>query len=145
MGIVQAQDAHVEDIVRLNNQIHVDTPLFQGSSLPWVKEQVKNGNYYVMEEGNVVYGALCLLERDGHFHLETIAIEKERQGRGLGKQFMDFAKTRAKENGFVSLYVDTYCEYNVDHFYEGCGFRKIPTFARFRGKPYHRFTADLTC
>ena len=33
MNIVQAEDAHVEDIVRLNNQIHVDTPLFQGSSL----------------------------------------------------------------------------------------------------------------
>ena len=145
MGITQAQDEHVQDIVRLNNQIHVDTPLFQGSSLHWVKEQVKNGNYYVMQENKGVYGALCLLERDGQFHLETIAIEKNRQGKGLGKQFMDFAKTKAKANGFVSLYVDTYCEYNVDHFYEGCGFRKIPTFARFRGKPYHRFTADLTC
>ena len=145
MDIVQANDSHTEDIVRLNNQIHVDTPLFQGSSLLWVKEQVKSGNYFVMQENKDIYGAVCLLERDGKFHLETIAIEKNRQGKGLGKQFIYFAKTKAKENGFVSLYVDTYCEYNVDHFYEGCGFRKIPTFARFRGKPYHRFTADLTC
>ena len=145
MAIVQAQDSHIEDIVRLNNQIHVDTPLFQGSSSLWVKEQVKKGNYFVMQDNDRIYGALCLLERDGQFHLETIAIEKDRQGNGLGKQFMAFAKKKAKENGFVSLYVDTYCEYNVDHFYEGCGFRKVPTFARYRGKPYHRFTADLTC
>ena len=36
MDIVKAGDANVKDIVRLNSQIHVDTPLFQGSSPLWV-------------------------------------------------------------------------------------------------------------
>lgn len=143
MNIVKAQDANVKDIVRLNSQIHVDTPLFQGSSPLWVEEQVKDGHYFMIKESNDVCGAVCLLEKEGQFHLETIAIEKNQQGRGLGKQFIEFAKTKAKESGFSSLLVDTYCEYNVDKFYEGCGFRKIPTFAKYRGKPYHRFTAEL--
>ena len=143
MNIVKAQGANVKDIVRLNSQIHVDTPLFQGSSSLWVEEQVKDGHYFMIKDSNDICGAVCLLEKEGQFHLETIAIEKNRQGKGLGKQFIEFAKTKAKENGFSSLLVDTYCEYNVDKFYEGCGFRKIPTFAKYRGKPYHRFTAEL--
>ena len=143
MNIVKAHGANVKDIVRLNNQIHVDTPLFQGSSPLWVEEQVKEGHYFMIKDHDAVCGAVCLLEKEGQFHLETIAIEKNQQGKGLGKQFVDFAKTKAKENGFSSLFVDTYCEYNVDRFYEGCGFRKIPTFAKYRGKPYHRFTAEV--
>ena len=42
MEIVMARETHIEAIVRLNSQIHVDTPLFQGSSSHWIKEQVKN-------------------------------------------------------------------------------------------------------
>ncbi len=143
MNIIKASDANVKDIVKLNSQIHVDTPLFQGSSSLWVKEQVKHGNYFMIKDHHTLCGAVCLLEKEGQFHLETIAIEKEHQGQGLGKQVIEFAKAKAKENGFSSLFVDTYCEYNVDRFYEGCGFRKIPTFAKYRGKPYHRFTAEV--
>ena len=143
MDIVKADNADVKDIVKLNSQIHVDTPLFHGSSPLWVEEQVKEGHYFMIKDHNNVCGAVCLLEKDGKFHLETIAIEKDQQRKGLGKQFIEFAKTKAKENGFSSLLVDTYCEYDVDKFYEGCGFRKIPTFAKYRGKPYHRFTAEL--
>ncbi len=143
MNIIKASDANVKDIVKLNSQIHVDTPLFQGSSPLWVEEQVKHGNYFMIKDHHTLCGAVCLLEKEGQFHLETIAIEKEHQGQGLGKQVIEFAKAKAKENGFSSLFVDTYCEYNVDRFYEGCGFRKIPTFAKYRGKPYHRFTAEV--
>jgi GNAT superfamily N-acetyltransferase len=143
MNIIKASNANVKDIVKLNGQIHVDTPLFQGSSPLWVEEQVKHGNYFMIKDHNTVCGAVCLLEKEGQFHLETIAVEKGHQGQGLGKQFIEFAKAKAKENGFSSLFVDTYCEYNVDRFYEGCGFRKIPTFAKYRGKPYHRFTAEI--
>ncbi len=143
MNIIKANDANVKDIVKLNSQIHVDTPLFQGSSSLWVEEQVKHGNYFMIKDHHTLCGAVCLLEKEGQFHLETIAIEKEHQGQGLGKQVIEFAKAKAKENGFSSLFVDTYCEYNVDRFYEGCGFRKIPTFAKYRGKPYHRFTAEV--
>ena len=144
MNIVKAHGADVQDIIRLNSQIHVDTPLFHGSSPLWVEDQVKKGTYFVVKINNDICGAACLLEKDGQFHLETIAIDKNQQGKGLGKQFIEFAKKKAKEGGFSSLFVDTYCEYDVDKFYEGCGFRKIPTFAQYRGKPYHRFTMDVT-
>jgi len=145
MDIVKADDSNIEDILRLNTQIHVDTPLFQGDSYAWVEEKVKNGNYFVMKRNNEIYGAICLLEKDGLFHLETIAVQKDRQMQGIGKQFIEFAKTKAKENGFGRLYIDAYCEYNADKFYEKCGFRKIPTYAKYKGKPYHRFTTDLRC
>ena len=143
MHIVKAKDSNIKDILKLNAQIHVDTPLFQGSSKVWVEEQVKNGNYFLMQDRNEICGAICLLEKDGQFHLETIAVDEKQHGKGIGTQFIDFAKTKARENGFGSLYVDTYCEYNVDSFYERCGFRKIPTFAKYRGKPYHRFTVNV--
>lgn len=143
MVIEKANNSTIEAILTLNTQIHVDTPLFQGDSYDWVEEQVENGNYFVIKENNEICGAICLLEKDGIFHLETISVQKEQQRKGIGQQFIDFAKTKAKENGFDRVYVDTYCEYNVDKFYEKCGFRKIPTYAKYRGKPYHRFFIDL--
>lgn len=143
MDIVKADSSDVEDILRLNTQIHVDTPLFQGDSCAWVEAQVKNGHYFVVKSDNEIDGAICLLEKDGFFHLETITVQKDKQGKGVGRQFIYFAKKKAKKDGFDRLYVDTYCEYNVDKFYEKCGFRKIPTFAKYRGKPYHRFVMNL--
>jgi len=143
-SILKAHDSNVDDILKLNTQIHVETPLFHGDSHEWVEDQVKNGNYFVMKRDDEIDGAICLLEKDDKFHLETIAVGKEQQGKGIGLQFMDFAKNKAKENGFDKLYVDTYCEYNVDSFYEKCGFKKIPTYAVYKGKPYHRFVADIT-
>jgi len=143
MDIVKASSADVEDILRLNTQIHVDTPLFHGGSSAWIEEQIENGNYFVVKSENEICGALCVLEKNGEFHLETIAVQKGQQEKGIGRTFIDFAKTKAKENGFDRLYVDTYCEYNVDGFYEKCGFRKIPTYAVYKGKPYHRFVVEL--
>lgn len=143
MRIERAEHVDIQNIIKLNTQIHVDTPLFQGSSPLWVDEQVKSGTYFVMRDKNHVCGALCLVEKEGKFQLETIAVEKSEQGKGIGKKFIDFALARAKEKGFSSLVVDTYCEYKVDSFYEHCGFRKTPTFAKYRGKPYHRFTINL--
>lgn len=143
MNIVKASNSNIEDILRLNTQIRVDTQFFQGDSYVWVEEQVRNGNYYIMKRNNEIYGAICLLVKEGLFHLETIAIEKDQQGKGLGRELIDFAKTKAKENGFDKLYIDTYCEYNVDKFYEKCGFKKIPTYAIYKGKPYHRFAIEL--
>jgi N-acetylglutamate synthase-like GNAT family acetyltransferase len=143
MDVTKANNSNIEDILRLNKQIHVDTQLFQGDSLDWVEEQVENGNYFVVKSDNEIYGALCLVERDGLFHLETIAVQEDQQRKGIGRQFMDFAKKKAKEDGFDRLYVDMYCEYNVGKFYERSGFRKIPTYAKYKGKPYHRFVMDL--
>jgi len=143
MRIVKAERSDIQDIIKLNTQIHVDTPLFQGSSPLWVEEQVKSGTYFVMRNNNQVYGAFCLIEKEAKVQLETIAVEKNEQGKGIGKKFIDFAMAKAKEKGFSSLVVDTYCEYKVDSFYEHCGFRKTPTFAKYRGKPYHRFTINV--
>ena len=143
MHIEKAEPSDVQEILRLNAQIKVDTPVFQGSSAPWIVEQLKNGNYFVMRDEDRICGAFCVLERDGKFHLETIAVDKNVHGKGIGKKFVDFAITKAKEKGFSSLVVDTFCEYKVDGFYEHIGFRKIPTFAQYRGKPYHRLTMNV--
>ena len=94
MDIVKAKDSNIKDILKLNSQIHVDTPLFQGSSKVWVVEQVKKGNYFVMQDDNEICGAICLLEKDGHFYLETIAVDERQHGKGIGTQFINFAKTK---------------------------------------------------
>ena len=62
----------------------------------------------MVKDHNGVRGAVCLLEKDGQFHLETIAIEKGHQGKGLGKMLLHKLLKAARENGIAGLVALTY-------------------------------------
>jgi GNAT superfamily N-acetyltransferase len=143
MEIQKADPSGIEDIVSLNQLLRVEVQEFEGHTYGFVEREVENGNYFVAKEDNQILGAACILDRGDKMHLETLSVHQDHQGKGIGTKLIEHAKKVAVERGFNKLFVDTYCEYSADDFYRKCGFRQRPTFAKYKGKPYHVFTVDL--
>lgn len=62
---------------------------------------------YVAITDGVVAGVLVLDMTDEGFCLDTIAVDPQSHGTGLGRQLIAFAEQQAKDNGFDSLYLST--------------------------------------
>jgi N-acetylglutamate synthase-like GNAT family acetyltransferase len=143
MEIVRASVQDIEVILSLNQLLHVEAKEFKGNAYDFVKQEVAKGNYFVVKDGGTVVAAACISPRDEGVYLETIAISEAYQKKGIGSELIEHAKKVTKDHGFDKLFVDTYCQYSADDFYTKCGFKKIPTMGKYKGKPYHKFLLEL--
>ena len=141
--IVKASTQDIEAIVSLNQLLKVDVPEFKGNTYDFVQQEVANGHYFVVKDRGKVAGAACISPRDEGVYLETLAISEAYQRKGIGSALIEHAKKVTKDKGFDKLLVDTYNQYSADVFYTKCGFKKIPTMAKYKGKPYHKFLMKL--
>ncbi len=143
MEIVKASAQDIEAIVTLNQLLKVDVPEFKGNTYDFVKQEVANGNYFVVKDRGKVAAAACISPRDEGVYLETLAVSEAYQRKDIGSELIEHAKKVTKGHGFDKLLVDTYCQYSADVFYTKCGFKKIPTMGKYKGKPYHKFLMKL--
>jgi N-acetylglutamate synthase-like GNAT family acetyltransferase len=143
MEIVRASAQDIEVILSLNQLLHVEASEFKGNTYDFVEQEVANGNYCVVKDRGKVVAAACIAPRDEGVYLETIAISEAYQRKGIGSELIEYAKKVTRDQGCDKLLVDTYCQYSADDFYAKCGFKKIPTFAKYKGKPYHKFLMEL--
>jgi GNAT superfamily N-acetyltransferase len=143
MEIVKASEQDIETILSLNQLLHVEASEFKGNTYDFVKCEVDAGNYFVVKDREKVIAAVCVSPRDEGMYLETIAISEEYQRKGIGSDLIEHAKKVTQDHGSDKLLVDTYCQYSADVFYTKCGFRKMPTWAKYKGKPYHKFVMEL--
>jgi N-acetylglutamate synthase-like GNAT family acetyltransferase len=143
MEIVRASVQDIEVILSLNQLLNVEAKEFKGNAYDFVKQEVAKGNYFVVKDGGTVVAAACISPRDEGVYLETIAISEAYQKKGIGSELIEHAKKVTKDHGFDKLFVDTYCQYSADDFYTKCGFKKIPTMGKYKGKPYHKFLLEL--
>jgi len=143
MKIVQASEQDIETILSLNQLLHVEASEFKGNTYDFVKQEVAEGNYFVVKDREKVIAAACISPRDEGVYLETIAIFEAYQRKGIGSDLIEHAKKVTQDHGSDKLFVDTYCQYSADVFYTKCGFRKMPTWAKYKGKPYHKFVMEL--
>ncbi len=143
MDIVRASAQDIEVILSLNRLLNVEASEFKGNTCDFVKQEVDKGNYYVVKHRGNVVAAACISPRDEGVYLETIAISEAYQKKGIGSELIEHAKKVTKEHGCDKLLVDTFCQYSADAFYAKCGFKKVPTMAKYKGKPYHKFLMKL--
>jgi glucosamine-phosphate N-acetyltransferase len=61
-----------------------------------------------------------LLRKVGH--IEDIVVDKELNGKGIGKQLINELSEYAKNNGCYKVILD--CKEDISLFYEKCGFVK---------------------
>ncbi len=143
MEIVKGSEQDIDVILSLNQLLHVEASEFKGNTRDFVKQEVANGNYFVVKDGGKVIAAACIAPRDEGVYLETLAVSEAYQRKGIGSELIEHAKKVTKELGFNKLIVDTYRQYSADGFYAKCGFKKIPTMAEYKGKPYSRFLTKV--
>jgi GNAT superfamily N-acetyltransferase len=143
MEIVKASAQDIEAILALNQLLHVEASEFKGNTYDFVRQEVAAGNYYVVKDRGKVIAAACISPRDEGMYLETLSVAEEYQKKGIGSELIEHAKKVAKDHGCDTLLVDTYRQYSADAFYAKCGFKKIPTMAKYKGKPYSKFSMKL--
>ena len=143
LEIVKASEQDINAIFTLNQLLKVEASEFRGNTYDFVEQEVGNGNYFVVKDSGKVVAAACISPRDDGVYLETIAISEAYQRKGIGSKLIEYAKKITKDYGFDKLLLDTYRQYSADAFYIKCGFKKIPTWAEYKGKPYHKFLIEL--
>lgn len=143
MKVCKASHNHIEDIVNLNRLFHIALPEFRWDTNEWVTEEIQKNNYFIIKDSKKIYGAICIELSDGEGCVEAIAIQKDKQKTGIGRQLIEFAKTYTKKKDGKKLIVESFCEYNADAFYEKCGFTKINEIGYYENKPYYKFFMDL--
>lgn len=84
---------------------------------------LERGTMYVLEDDGVKAECVVTDEGDGILELKNLAVEPAFQGRGYGKNMVDFLVRTYKEQ-YTVLQVGTGDSPSTIPFYESCGFRR---------------------
>jgi GNAT superfamily N-acetyltransferase len=87
-------------------------------------EKIRDGIAYVADDSGVA-GLLILFPREDHLLLENVAVDPDRQGRGIGRALLDRAERSALELGFgeLRLYTNAAMTRNLE-MYARRGYRE---------------------
>ncbi len=85
--------------------------------------------YYVLMHEGVVLGGIGVAEfegRPGCCELQKLYLDRSARGRGLGYELIRFIEDRARELGYVQIYLETHSRLEAAiHEYEQMGYRQI--------------------
>ena len=119
-------------------------------SVDFAREMTVAGEQYVCVEGDKIIGAFVFnddpqgaydsatwsanLQRGEYGVCHAVAIETSLQGKGLGKQIVEFCIRRAKELGYKAIRLDVVPDnLPARKLYEKCGFRYVGDADLLRG------------
>jgi ribosomal protein S18 acetylase RimI-like enzyme len=77
-------------------------PLIGRKPLPMTADHedlIVNHDAWVLEEESEIIAVLELVLKDDSLYIDTVAVSNSHQSRGIGKQLLNFAETRARELG----------------------------------------------
>ncbi len=109
-SVCRATDADVTAIQRCVNAAY--HPYIErlgkppGPMLDDYERVVKQHHAYVAESEGEIAGLVVLIEQVSGILLDNVAVDPAHQGKGIGRQLVEFAETKARELGY--LYLDLY-------------------------------------
>ncbi|MFQ5938266.1 MAG: GNAT family N-acetyltransferase [Acidiferrobacterales bacterium] len=86
-------------------------------------EVIRQHRVFVLEDGDQVVGVAVLMRKGQGILLDNVAVHPGYQGRGLGRQLIEFAETEAQRQGFshLDLYTHECMTENIE-IYRKCGY-----------------------
>jgi GNAT superfamily N-acetyltransferase len=88
-------------------------------------------------EGDHVVGVATFVPRDdGWWQLRGMAVDAERQGRGIGRAILDEAESRLRALGASGVWANG--RDTALGFYERAGWRVVGDGYDMKGRPHHR-------
>lgn len=141
MQIRRANIADMERILELNKLFHIDMPNFRWDTPEWIMKRIEDREYFTGFNISGVTSAMSLHADNLKAEIEAIAIRKELQKHGIGKELVAFAKGYARSLKLKSLEVSSFAEYNLDGFYISCGLKKIGE-GTYEGHKYNIFSTN---
>ena len=122
----QVQDMHVEwrpDVYKPNDNL-IPEDVFE--------KIIENGTFYVAETNDMVVGVLEIvfrhIESPSHvtrdvIFIDTMAIDENYRGMGIGHQMFDFLKTMKQEQGLDGIELQVNAKNRAAYeMYQKCGF-----------------------
>jgi ribosomal protein S18 acetylase RimI-like enzyme len=108
-----------------SESLPMDLLLLADPSQELVEEYVKRGQCFIAEDEGQVVGVYVLLPtRPRTVELVNIAVAKEQQGKGIGKQLVNHAIQIAKSQGYKTIEIGTgNSSIGQLALYQKCGFR----------------------
>jgi ribosomal protein S18 acetylase RimI-like enzyme len=91
-------------------------PLIGRKPLPMTADHadlIVNHDAWVLEEKSEIIAVLELVLKADSLYIDTVAVSKKHQARGIGKQLLHFAETRAQELGRDAMTLFTNERYTV--------------------------------
>lgn len=102
-GLRRATLKDAEDIRALVNAAFEGyIPLIGRKPLPMTADHtdlIQNHDAWVLEENNEIIGVLEMVVKEDDLYIDTVAVSKTHQSRGIGNQLLNFSETRARELG----------------------------------------------
>lgn len=84
---------------------------------------LRHGASFIAEVDNVAAGFILLWSVDGHAHLTEVSVAEAFQKRGIGRALIDQGEAWAREQGFVSITLTTFCDVSWNApFYRALGY-----------------------
>lgn len=87
-----------------------------------------------------------LTENGRNIYIHRLGVHPNRQGKGYAQQMMQFAENHARDNGFISVRLDTFSQNTRNQrFYEKRGFQKLGDifFPKQSEHPFHCYELVL--
>jgi GNAT superfamily N-acetyltransferase len=77
--------------------------------------RIRSDQLWVLDDDGVIAGVLVLEDGPACFMLDNIAVRPDRQGRGFGRQLLDFAEQEAGRCGWgtITLYTNAVMTENI--------------------------------
>ena len=135
--------------LKSNENPPMDLLLLADPSPEIVEEYIKRGDCFIAEKVKQILGVYVLLPtRPNTVELVNVAVAKNHQGRGIGKQLVMNAIQTAKIKGYKIIEVGT-GNSSIDQLalYQKCGFRIIGVELNFFIKHYEEeiFENGIQC
>lgn len=109
-------------------------------SMERFEEDIELEELYILEENAQLQGIIALTphmdeeyipirwltSNENNLYVHRLATNPETWGRGHGRKLMDFAEVFARENGYVSVRLDTFSQnLRNQNFYETRGYQRL--------------------
>jgi len=123
-------------------------------------KDIEREELFVIEENSTVQGTIVIstlmddeykpitwLTPNGNStYIHRLSVHPNVQGKGFAQQMMDFAEAYSRENGFVSVRLDTFSQNKRNQrFYEQRGYQKLGDifFPKQSDHPFHCYELVL--
>ena len=118
------------------------------------EKDIEIGQLWVLKEGDSIIGSVVISEiideeykviewltpNAKNVYIHRLAVHPEYQGKGLAQKLMNFAENYAKENGYISVRLDTFSVNKRNNsFYQKRGYQKLGDvyFPKQSKHPFH--------
>ena len=72
------------------------------------EEEIVSFPVWVAESGKEIVGGLILMFEEDYTTIANLAVRPDFQGKGLGRELIDFAESEAKLRGYVEIHLATH-------------------------------------